>query len=91
MARRAVGLDIGSRYVKVAELVREGSRVRVVSCAAEEIADSSDAAKAQAVTRAMRAAGIRGRSVICDVARAEAVVKSIRLPATERGTVRKIL
>jgi len=91
MARRAVGVDIGSRYVKVAELAREGSHVRVVRCAAQEIADSSDVAKAQAVTRALRAAGIGGRKVICDVARADAAVKRIRLPATERETVRKML
>jgi len=91
MARRAVGVDIGSRYVKVAELVREGGHLRVVRCAAQEIADPSDAAKAQAVTRALRAAGIRASKVICDVARADAVIKCIRLPATERDTVRKML
>lgn len=91
MARKAVGVDIGSRYVKVAELVREGSHVRVARCAAQEIVGSSDADKAQAIARAVRAAGIRESKVIGDVARSDAVVKCIRLPATERETVRKML
>jgi type IV pilus assembly protein PilM len=91
MARKAVGVDIGSRYVKVAEVVREGGHARVVACAAQEIAGSSDAAKAAAVARAMRAAGIRGRRVVCDVARGDAVVKRIRIPAEDRETARKIL
>jgi type IV pilus assembly protein PilM len=91
MARKAVGVDIGSRYVKVAEVVREGGHTRVVACAAQEIADSSDAAKAAAVARALRTAGIRGRRVVGDVARGDAVVKRIRIPATDRETARKIL
>jgi len=91
MARKAVGVDIGSRYVKVAEVVREGAHARVVACAAQEIADSSDAARADAVARAMRAAGIRGRRVVCAVARGDAVVKRIRIPATDRETARRIL
>jgi type IV pilus assembly protein PilM len=91
MAHKAVGVDIGSRYVKVVELMREGERARVTACAAQAIADSSEAAKADAVARAVRQAGIRGRRVIGDVGRADAVVKSIRLPATERETVRKLL
>lgn len=91
MARRAVGVDIGSRYVKVAELVREGGHVRATACSAQEIAGGSRAAQAQAVARAMRAAGIRGRRVICDVGRADAVVKCLHLPAAEREAVRKML
>jgi type IV pilus assembly protein PilM len=86
-----VGVDIGSRYVKVAELVREGAHARVTACALQAIEDSTDAAKAEAVVRAMRAAGIRGRRVVCDVARADAVVKRIRIPATNRETARKII
>lgn len=91
MARRAVGVDIGSRYVKVVEVVRDGSHARVVHAAAEEIRDATAAARAEALTRALRAAGIRGRKVSCDVARADAVVKRVRLPATDRETVRKML
>jgi type IV pilus assembly protein PilM len=91
MARRAVGVERGSRYVKVAELVREGSGVRAVRCAAQEIADSSDAAKTQAVIRAMHSAGIRGRKAVCGLARADAVMKCIRLPSTDRDAIRKML
>jgi type IV pilus assembly protein PilM len=91
MARTAIGVDIGSRYVKVVELIREGAHARVVACAAQEITDSSDAAKADAVARALRAAGIRGRRVVCDVARGDAVVKRIHIPATNRETARKVL
>jgi len=91
MSRRAIGVDIGSRYVKVAEVAREGDRARVIAWAAQEIADSSDAAKADAVARAMRTAGIRGRRVVCNVARGDAVVKRIHIPATNRETARRVL
>jgi type IV pilus assembly protein PilM len=91
VARKAVSVDIGSRYVKVAEVVREGNQARVVRHAEQQIADASDTAKSQAIVRAMRAAGIRENKVICDVGRADAVIKCIRLPATERETVRKML
>jgi type IV pilus assembly protein PilM len=96
MPRKAIGVDIGSRYVKVIEVAREGApakraQARVIAWAAQEIADSSDASKADAVIRAMRAARIRRRRVVANVARADAVVKRIRIPATNRETARRIL
>lgn len=91
MARRAVGLDIGSRYVKVVEAVREGTHARVTRWAVQEVADSSAGARAQAVARALRSANIRQRRVVCAVPRAEATVKRITLPSADRETVRKML
>lgn len=91
MKRRAVGLDIGSRYVRVVELAREGASARIARFAQEEIGGVSVEARAQAVMRAMQAAGISERTVVCAVSRADATVKRIRLPATDRETVGKML
>jgi type IV pilus assembly protein PilM len=91
MTRRTVAVDIGSRWVKVVVLAREGDQVRVARSAAQEIEDSSPAAKAQALARAMRAAGIRARKVVCAVGRTEAVIKRIHLPPADRETVSKLL
>lgn len=39
MTRRTVAVDIGSRWVKVVVLAREGDQVRVARSAAQEIED----------------------------------------------------
>jgi len=91
VARRAVGVDLGSRYVKVAECVREGNRARLVRWAVVAIPDASQAARARALAQAMRSAEISARKVICAVARADATVKRLRLPANDRDTMRKML
>jgi type IV pilus assembly protein PilM len=82
---------MGERYVKVVALAREGAQARVVAAAMEEITDRSEAGRAEAVGRALRAAGIRERRVVVDVGRADAVVKRIAIPATDRKTARNVL
>lgn len=92
MARRAVAVDIGSRYVKVAEMVREGARAQLTRWAVQEIADPSSAtARGQALARAMRSAGIGQRKVVCSISRSDATLKRIRLPSADAETMRKML
>lgn len=91
MARKAVGLDIGSRYVKVAEMAREAGRALVVRWAVQEITDPSQAGRAQAVARAMNKAGVGRPRVVCGIPRSDAVVKRIRLPSADPDTARKML
>jgi len=73
-------------------MVREGGRAHLARWAMEEISDPSSAgARAQAVMRAMRSAGISQRNVVCSISRSDATLKRIHLPSADAEAVRKML
>ncbi|MFC1632215.1 type IV pilus assembly protein PilM [Candidatus Omnitrophota bacterium] len=79
-ANKSVGLDLGSHYLKVAELSEQQGKVTLSAFGIERLADDTRRVKIQAIRRLFKESGISTNKVNISVCGPSVIVRYILLP-----------
>lgn len=74
-----LGLDLGSTSIKAVEMIREGGRLAVASCAYEEVEDPS--AYDESIAAVMEAGGFPTKNIVVGFSGRSTLLQTIILPA----------
>ena len=94
--RVSIGLDVGSRYLKVVQVSHAGSAPEVSRIAVRALTEAGGGADAgaavvEAIVKLFRDSGLRGRQVVTGVGGHDVIVKRVELERMKPSELREVI
>lgn len=94
--RVSIGLDVGSRYLKVVQVSHAGSAPEVSRIAVRALTEAGGGAHAgaavvEAIVKLFRDSGLRGRQVVTGVGGHDVIVKRVELERMKPSELREVI